>query len=114
MTRFKKFIKDYRLKDWKFMDFVRLALVAVLMVASSLVAVSGMVYGIILLNVWGFTNASNEGGSLSATVMIDIILLAIVVVIVGAQIEDWLDERRRKKYGLPRNTEPPGFEGFHP
>lgn len=93
MTRFKKFIKDYRLKDWKFMDFVYLALLTVLLVVFSLM----MVAFIIIVNVAGFTDTSGRSLWVVAIVF-DIILLLVTAVC----ISDWLDERDRKKRGLPK------------
>jgi hypothetical protein len=97
MTRFKKrikkFIKDYRLKDWSFMDFVCLALWAVLMVVVSL----ALVASIVIVNVLGFTHASEEG-VLAVTIVIDFAVLFVVAV----NIDNWLDERDRKKSGLSR------------
>lgn len=98
MTRFKKCIKKF-IKDWKFMDFVCLALLAVLMVASYLI----VVVGIIIMNV----HASNRG-ALPVMIAID----AVVLLVAGFCIDGWLDERDRKKRGLPRHIEPE-FPGFH-
>ena len=90
MTRFKKF-----------KEFVVLALWAVLMVALSLV----VVYGIILINVSGFTNASR--GALTATIVFDIALPLAVVIC----ISDSLTEIRRKQHVLLYGPEPPTLMG---
>ncbi len=105
MTRFKKFIKDYRFKGFSLMDldFVDSVLWAVLIVASWLVAV----VGIIIVNVVGFTNASN-GGLLLATIVLDAALLLIVAIC----IYTLPPEGHRKKHSLPRHTESE-FLGFH-
>lgn len=99
MTRFKR-LKDFSLADFDFIDSV---LLAVLIVASCLVAV----VGIIIVNVVGFTNASNEG-FLVATIVFDAVLLLIVAIF----IYTLSPEGHRKKHSLPRHTESE-FPGFH-
>lgn len=75
------------------MDFVYLALLTVLLVVFSLM----MVAIIIIVNVSGFTDTS-EGSLWAVAVVFDVILLLVAAVC----ISDWLDERDRKKRGLPK------------
>lgn len=104
MTRFKKFIKDYRLKDWKFIDFVYLALLTVLLVVCSL----GAVGAFISMNILGFM--SGNGAAISIVIVFDVILLLVTAVCTS----DWLDERNRKKRGLPKpDYTEVKFIGFH-
>lgn len=100
MTKFKRFIKNFRLKE-----FVYLALLTVLLVVFSLV----MVAIIIIVNVLGFTDTSGRSLWVVAIVF-DVILLFVAAVCTS----DWLDERNRKKHGLPKpDYTEVKFIGFH-
>ena len=99
MTRFKRFIKDYRLKDFELKDFVYLALLTFLLVVFSL----GAVGAFISMNILGFM--SGNGAAISIVIVFDVICLLLSLV----GIDNWLNERDRKKRGLSKqdyyNTE---------
>ena len=86
MTKFKKFM------DSKFMDFMYGLFLTVLLVVSSL----GAVGAFISMNILGFM--SGNGAGLSIVIVFDV--LCLLLGLVG--IDNWLDERDRKKSGLSR------------
>jgi len=86
MTKFKKFM------DSKFMDFMYGLFLTVLLVVSSL----GAVGAFISMNILGFM--SGNGAAISIVIVFDV--LCLLLGLVG--IDNWLDERDRKKSGLSR------------
>ena len=76
------------------MDFVYLAFLTVLLVVFSLVLVAS----IVIVNVLVFTHASDRG-VLAVMIASDVILLLLAAIL----IDNWLDERHRKKRGLPKS-----------
>ena len=84
MTKFKKFM------DSKFMDFMYGLFLTVLLVVSSL----GAVGAFISMNILGFM--SGNGAAISIVIVFDV--LCLLLGLVG--IDNWLDERDRKKSGL--------------
>lgn len=74
------------------MDFMYLALLTVLLVVFSL----GAVGAFISMNILGFM--SGNGAAISIVIVFDVICLLLGLV----GIDNWLDERDRKKNGLSR------------
>ena len=83
MTKFKKFM------DSKFMDFMYGLFLTVLLVVSSL----GAVGAFISMNILGFM--SGNGAAISIVIVFDV--LCLLLGLVG--IDNWLDERDRKRVG---------------